>query len=726
MPEKESTLSWRSFWALCAFIGVLVFGASFAYVSHVCLTEAETGILKVASYVREQCAIYDNINLSAESRSLMRVGKSAQYIAEELRHDAHAFGETPEDEDYLKRLLIENYLTGVYVLDTNGTILAQQNTRPETCSQLQSLFVRPALLSTAYAARKVYTVRLTCDDGSYIDAAAYGRLDAGGVIVACYHTSAAYAAQYNLNCQSIVQSYSLKYDGIVAAAKNDVVVASNDTSLVGRDVDDLPALAGFKDPDRQGKMTGIKEKDGIHHRYGTVEEGRNFCVYVSRSEGDIFAQAPSEMMFGLLIYGLMVLLFWNLRRSTDERYRTAQYQREKNYQDNLRAEAERAEAANRAKTEFLQRMSHDIRTPINGIRGMVEIAEKSSDPDKKAECLGKIWDASTLLLELVNEVLDMGKLESGEIVLEEVPFDLTELMQELDSVVAKTTAEHAVRLEMVPLPQGLPTALVGSPLHLKRLLMNLLSNGVKYNKENGVVTLDCTEVRREGSKVWLQFRCADTGIGMSEEFQKKIYEPFTQEHSGARSKFSGTGLGMAITKSLVEKMDGEIELDSKLGIGTTFTVTLPFQIDRNAQKTSTGAPQPADPDRLKGKHILLVEDNDLNREIAEFLLEGAGIVVTKAENGQQALDLFKDSEPGGFDAILMDVMMPVMGGYAATRAIRALDRPDAKTVPIIALTANAFVEDRQKALYAGMNEHLTKPLDAEAMFKVLAKYCGNK
>lgn len=313
----------------------------------------------------------------------------------------------------------------------------------------------------------------------------------------------------------------------------------------------------------------------------------------------------------------------------------------------------------------------------------------------------------------------MGKLESGEVVLENVPFDLPELMHEITDVLEKQAAERGIVLHReygrLPHPR-----LVGSPLHVKRLLMNVLSNAIKYNREKGRVMLDCFELSSNGDKAQICFVCADTGIGMSEEFQQRMFEPFTQENAGARSVYGGTGLGMSIAKSLVDKMGGTIGVESKQGVGTTYTITLPFAIDNTA--TEEPERQQTDLTVLQGRRMLLAEDNALNMEITEFLLNDVGVKVTKAADGQQAVEAFAASPPGGFDAILMDVMMPVRDGHEATRAIRAMDRPDAKTIPIFAMTANAFTEDRRKALESGMNEHLSKPIDPDALYRLLVKY----
>lgn len=401
-----------------------------------------------------------------------------------------------------------------------------------------------------------------------------------------------------------------------------------------------------------------------------------------------------------------------------------QKRQELEYEQRLANTAEEAQRANLSKTDFLRRMSHDIRTPINGILGMIEVGEYySSDLDRQSECRRKIREASQLLLELVNEVLDMGKLESGEIVLEERPFDLVVLLDSIVAPLEQTAKERGIRTEHPP-RQLTHTALVGSPVHLKRLLMNIYSNAVKYNKDNGSITLTTRELRSDGKTAWIEFTCADTGIGMSEEYQKHLFEPFTQENSSARSSYNGTGLGMSITKALVDKMGGTIEFESHLNVGTTFRITLPFRICSESELPHPEA-APAAAESLKGMRILVAEDNALNMEIVEFLLRNAGVELIEAFNGQEAVDLFRASAEGSIDVILMDVMMPVMDGYRATRIIREMNRSDAATVPIFAMTAHAFTEDRRQSREAGMNEHLTKPLDPSALIHALAKYRKN-
>ena len=328
-------------------------------------------------------------------------------------------------------------------------------------------------------------------------------------------------------------------------------------------------------------------------------------------------------------------------------------------------------------------------------------------------------EASNLLLELVNDVLDMSKLESDEIVLEEVPFNLIKISEEVLVVIEQIAAEQNIRIVWEK-KEIKHRDLIGSPGYVKRVMMNILSNAMKYNRENGHIYISCIEIPSEQPEMTtMEFVCRDTGIGMAEEFQKHIFEPFAQEHAGSRTKFAGTGLGMPISKKLIEKMGGTITFESAEGIGTTFVIRVPFKIDLDVDIREEQAD--VSEKSIKGLHILLAEDNELNMEIAEFVLQNEGAEVSKAWNGEETVELFRKSESGEFDAILMDIMMPVMNGYEATKMIRSLDREDAKVIPIIAMTANAFTEDRLRAKEAGMNEHIAKPFDVKLLVKIIHK-----
>ena len=419
-----------------------------------------------------------------------------------------------------------------------------------------------------------------------------------------------------------------------------------------------------------------------------------------------------------VIYGMVLL-----KNTTDL------HQREQQEMDRLKAAYEEAETANKAKTAFLSRMSHDIRTPINGVMGMLQIIGRNrEDHEKVDDCLEKIRISAEHLLALINDVLDMSKLEAGKVELDHIPFNLTDVLK-----VAYALNDVQISLggiTFISHPYELQhTELIGSPLHLRQILLNLFNNAMKYNRPSGTIDTYTRELSFDGQKTVIEFKIVDTGIGMSEEFVKKeLFKPFTQEKTDeARTEYKGTGLGMAIVKELVEKMGGTIQAESVLGKGSTFTVVIPFEIDKTPeQHVLFGASEQIQTEDLKGTRILLVEDNELNMEIAEFMLEDGGAVVLKAWNGKEAVEIFEKSEPGEIDLIMMDIMMPVMDGLEATRRIRKLNRADAATIPIVAMTANAFSDDIRRSREAGMNEHLSKPLEMEKIIRTAARYCGKR
>ena len=407
---------------------------------------------------------------------------------------------------------------------------------------------------------------------------------------------------------------------------------------------------------------------------------------------------------------------------------TEEKSRELMYQKQLKASMEDAHRANLSKTAFLRRMSHDIRTPLNGIVGMIHIAEKyDNDVVKLQECRQKVLQSTDYLQDLINNVLDISKLESGSLVLEHKSFDLVELLSNNLTVVAMSAYENGVRFEGgVEASTIRHRYLIGSPVHLSRVLMNLSSNAIKYNHFHGTVNVHCEELSDDGNMAVFQFVCSDTGLGMSEEFQKHAFDVFAQEGKQSTTTFSGSGLGLSIVKDIVELMGGTIELESEENVGSTFTVTVPFEIDHlveNNDSQKDSCPQSMD---LSGKWVLLVEDNAINMEIAHAILEEEHLNITEAKNGKEALEIFQNSRLDEYDVIIMDVMMPVMDGLEATKAIRMLEREDAKKIPIIAMTANAFEEDRKACLDAGMNEHIGKPIDIPLLKSAITKLLTNK
>lgn len=703
-----------------ALLFVLLMGGVIALSVRADLASGEANLASLTGYVSKRCDAYRMTSMALETRGLIRLIEEAKQAARDIQ-----YLEGPADESMLRELTLDHYLNGILLLDRAGEVVVSYAKDPALETMLAVELEKSVLLDTADHPQKTYAVRVYTADGSYIDMAACGQLDGDGVVVAYYKTPPEYVSSYGLDFSTLLDGYRSERNGTIVVTDGTTVLISNDESLVGLEADDIPMLRSINEQGKNGEMLMVRSGDNSPHRsFGMIQRGRTYHVYALLPERAIFDTTVPNAMVALGFYVGALLLVLLFQWKTAQGYHEQQLARDREYQARLKEEARRAESANVAKTEFLQRMSHDIRTPINGILGLVEIGEYfREDPEKQSECRRKIRDTSRLLLELVNEVLDMGKLESGEMVLEEIPFDLIPLLDAVGVPLEQTAKSRGIRIEWQP-REVQHTALVGSPIHLKRLLMNLLSNAVRYNKDNGSVTLSCRELETKGNTAWFEFTCADTGIGMSEEYQQHLFEPFTQEHCTARSTYGGTGLGMPIAKSLVDKMGGEITFTSRLGEGTTFRVILPFRICQPGELPPQAAKAPA-PDELQGMRLLLVEDNTLNMEIAAFMLENAGAELTKAQNGQEALDIFRESPASFFDAILMDVMMPVMDGYQATRAIRALERPDAAAVPIVAMTAHAFADDRQRAYEAGMTAHLAKPLESAVLIRTLRRWKKN-
>ena len=666
-------------------------------------------------YVKEQCTTYTRYNAAAVTKSLMRIMDNAQQVNRNIGYEGSAV-----DEDRLRFYAQKQRLTGIILLDTDGSVQCEYNGDLLNFQTLQKYIERDTVLNVVRYPQKTYASRIDLPDGSYVDISAYGRTDVPGVIVVYYHTTAEYARNYTLTIQGLLAGYNTRDDGVIVVANGDRIIASNDEELADTKVEDSRILQQIKS-NLSSAAVGHFKCDGSTY-FGGLDRSRDYYIYAYVSDRMVATDMVKNMMAALIIYLVMLTAIQMFRRRSAREYLAEQDRREREFRGQLMESAEKAEQANRAKTEFLQRMSHDIRTPINGIRGMIEIANYyKDDPDKQTECRKKIWDASGLLLELVNEVLDMGKLESGEIMLEEREFDLKELLDSVGVVVDKQARERGITIITDSYPVE-HRYLLGSPLHLRRLLMNIISNAVKYNHAGGEVRLGCREKpSADPETAQIEFTCADTGIGMSEEFQKHVFEPFAQERNFARSEYGGTGLGMPIAKSLAEKMGGTLSFVSRQGVGTTFTLSLPFRICHAPEKRNK-------PKRLlqtssiAGLHVLVAEDNRMNMEIAEFVLNVEEASIIKAVNGEEAVRIFADSRPGEIDAILMDVMMPVMDGLEATRRIRAMKRPDARTIPIIAMTANAFAEDRQLAFAAGMDMHIAKPLEGSEMVETLEQF----
>ena len=697
-------------------IGICVAVISLFYFFHAEKAEAEKRMVEVVNYVKVQCSTYTHYNESSESKSLLRAIESARQMSTNIDMEIENGGQL--SRDFLKENLQTLWVDGILVLDAEGKTDCEYSTDESLANEITEYLQKEIIMDFAGYEERSYSERFTREDGSRIDIAACARKDEPGIVAIYYYTSPEFTRNYTLTIQGLLKGYSTQKDGTIIVADNGIVVASNDESLLGQNTADNEVVQAMKRHTDSQHIYHLKN-EGIGC-YGIMLKQRDYYIYAYLPDTEVFHNLPFGVISVIFFYFLMFSIFWFWTYRTNLAHRKQEQEKDEKYKAELLIAAKKAEAANEAKTEFLQRMSHDIRTPINGIRGLVNMADHyADDMEKQTEYRTKVKEASNLLLELVNDVLDMSKLESGEIVLEEIPFNLSSISREVFVVIEQMAAEQNIRVAWEK-KEITHRDFIGSPGYVKRVMMNILSNAVKYNKENGQIYVSCVEIPSEQPEMTtMEFVCRDTGIGMAEEFQKHIFEPFAQEHTGSRAKFAGTGLGMAISKKLVEEMGGTITFESKKGVGTTFVIRVPFKIDLDADKREES--KDVSEKSIKGMHVLLAEDNELNMEIAEFLLQNEGAEVTKAWNGQEIVELFRKSESGEFDVILMDIMMPIINGYEAAKRIRSLDREDAKKIPIIAMTANAFTEDRIRAKEAGMDEHVAKPIDVELLIKVIHK-----
>ena len=697
-------------------MGICLAVVSLFYFFHAEKSEAEKRMVEIVNYVKVQCSTYTHYNESSESKSLLRTIESARQMSTNIYMEIENGGQL--SKDFLKENQQTLWVDGIIILDKEGKTDCEYSTDESLTNEITEYLQKGIIMDFAGYEERSYSERFTKEDGSYIDIAACARKDALGIVAIYYYTSPEFARNYTLTIQGLLNGYSVQKDGTIIIADDGIVVASNDESLLGQNTTGNEVVQEMKKHTDSQHIYHLKnEGTGC---YGIMLKQRDYYIYAYLPDTEVFHNLPLSVASVIFLYFLLFSTFWFWAYRTNLMHQKIEQEKDEKYKAELLIAAKKAEAANEAKTEFLQRMSHDIRTPINGICGFVNMADHYADDIKKqTEYRTKVKEASNLLLELVNDVLDMSKLESGEIVLEEIPFNLSSIFKEVFVVIEQMASEQNIQIEWEK-KEIIHRDFIGSPGYVKRVMMNILSNAVKYNRENGHIYISCMEIpSKQPEMTTMEFVCRDTGIGMTEEFQKCVFEPFAQEHTGSRTKFAGTGLGMSIAKNLIEKMGGSISFESKEGAGTTFVIQVPFKIDPDADKREEQ--RDVSEKSIKGLHILLAEDNELNMEIAEFVLQNVGADVTKAWNGQEAVELFRKSEPGGFDIILMDIMMPVMNGYEATKMIRSLDREDAKTIPIIAMTANAFTEDRLKAKEAGMNEHIVKPLDVELLIKVIHK-----
>lgn len=703
-------------WLLVALLGIALSVAagmmSYGYTA----AQAEQRFADVVDYVATQSLSYDAFNSAYTTKNLIRVMEIAGETARDMERDGSV------DNAMLEQYADQFNVSALIVTDASGNLVSESSTDGVGYESLATYLKEAPVLEVAAHPLKSYTARITLSDDSVADIGCVTRQDGEGIVIAVRHQSAKAVASNTLKLQSLLGGYETIDSGNIVIESDGKVVATNAVEPTILGVFNLPAtdvfiVDGIKDRCLPGKVRLVNASGEWY--LGTFGKARGFYVYTYASARRYFEVVAAVAAGVLVLYSGVIAVVVLVRRRADRRRLTDLLQQERDYGDKLAKAAREASSANSAKTEFLRRMSHDLRTPINGIRGMVEVGDANADDlQKQTECRSKIWTASGLLLDLANEALDMSRLESGQIDLELVPANLVTLNHEVRDILERQAEERLVTIICDQQTLDHPYVRV-SVTHLKRLLLNIAGNAVKYNRQGGYVRLVCREVEPADGVPVYEYTITDNGIGMSEEFQQHLYEPFCREEQQVEGASSGTGLGAPIAKQLVELMGGTMSFTSVLGQGTTFTIRLPFEKCKRSEIPQAVRVDAGDGDALQGLRVLLVEDNDLNAEIAQFTLSRAGAVVTHAKDGESAVEAFAASAPHEYDVVLMDIMMPGIDGLEATRQIRALDREDAATTPIIAVSANAFADDRRLSREAGMDAHLSKPVNSQELVEAL-------
>ena len=711
------TIFGKKFWLVCITVGISLFGAVFALSRRADMQNCEQRLTGVMEFIKAQSADYTKYNDTAVAKSLVREAAAISAL-EDLSLDC--------DEAALSEYARMLWLTGISVLDAQGDLVCEYTENGTGYAQLQSGIKLEPILSVIDYPQKTYVKRVELGGDNFVNVAVHSCADGTGVVLAYRYIPAEFSEKSVLSIQDLLDGYEVSSTGTLLVAEDNQVAASNDPTLIGMDIFENERLMSIRRSGHADKLIRVYAPKGIEQCYGMYSHGQDYYLYAYVPARQVYTLTVMNLVITLVMYILILALVQVFRWNSARDFFIQQEHSEQEYRKSLEQKnialqlaVQRETKANLAKREFLFNMSHDIRTPMNAIIGFTALAQTHIDDRGQVEdYLKKISVSSQHLLSLINDVLDMSRIESGKVTLEAKPVHLPELVHELRDIVQAVVSEKDLSLTLDTV--GVENEdIIADPLRLEQILINVLANAVKFTPDGGQISLWIVQKdTAPAGYADFEFHIKDNGIGMSEEFQKHIFEQFARERTSTVSKIQGTGLGMAITKSLVDMMGGRITVKSGQGKGSEFTISLRFPIG----EAKTGqTPPAAKASAFTGKKLLVVEDNELNLEIASTLLKEAGFEVDTAENGKIAVEKVEAASADRYDLILMDIQMPEMDGYEATRRIRAL--PDAKkaALPIVAMTANAFEDDRKNALHAGMNGHIAKPLDIQKLFQVLSE-----
>ena len=711
------TIFGKKFWLVCIAVGISLFGVVFALSRRADIQNCEQRLTGVMEFIKAQSADYTKYNDTAVAKSLVREA-AAVHALEGLSLGC--------DEAALLEYARTLWLTGVSVLNAQGELVCEYTENGTGYAQLQSGIKMEPILSVIDYPQKTYVKRVELGGGNFVNVAVHSCADGTGVVLAYRYIPAEFSQKSVLSIQTLLDGYEISSTGTLLVAEDNRVAASNDPTLIGMNIFESERLMSIRRSGHADKLIRVYAPKGIEQCYGMYSHGQDYYLYAYVPARQVYTLTVMNLVITLVMYILILALVQVFRWNSARDFFIQQEHSEQEYRKSLEQKnialqlaVQRETKANLAKREFLFNMSHDIRTPMNAIIGFTALAQTHIDDRGQVEdYLKKISVSSQHLLSLINDVLDMSRIESGKVTLEAKPVHLPELVHELRDIIQAVVSEKDLSLTLDTV--GVENEdIIADPLRLEQILINVLANAVKFTPDGGQISLWIVQKdTAPAGYADFEFHIKDNGIGMSEEFQKHIFEQFARERTSTVSKIQGTGLGMAITKSLVDMMGGRITVKSGQGKGSEFTISLRFPIG----EAKTGqTPPAAKASAFTGKKLLVVEDNELNLEIASTLLKEAGFEVDTAENGKIAVEKVEAASADRYDLILMDIQMPEMDGYEATRRIRAL--PDAKkaALPIVAMTANAFEDDRKNALHAGMNGHIAKPLDIPKLFQVLSE-----
>lgn len=711
------TIFGKKFWLVCIAVGISLFGVVFALSRRADIQNCEQRLTGVMEFIKAQSADYTKYNDTAVAKSLVREA-AAVHALEGLSLGC--------DEAALLEYARTLWLTGVSVLNAQGELVCEYTENGTGYAQLQSGIKMEPILSVIDYPQKTYVKRVELGGGNFVNVAVHSCADGTGVVLAYRYIPAEFSQKSVLSIQTLLDGYEISSTGTLLVAEDNRVAASNDPTLIGMNIFESERLMSIRRSGHADKLIRVYAPKGIEQCYGIYSHGRDYYLYAYVPARQVYTLTVMNLVITLVMYILILALVQVFRWNSAKDFFMQQEHSEQEYRKSLEQKnvalqlaVQRETKANLAKREFLFNMSHDIRTPMNAIIGFTALAQTHIDDRGQVEdYLKKISVSSQHLLSLINDVLDMSRIESGKVTLEAKPVHLPELVHELRDIVQAVVSEKGLSLTLDTV--GVENEdVIADPLRLEQILINVLANAVKFTPDGGQISLWIVQKdTAPAGYADFEFHIKDNGIGMSEEFQKHIFEQFARERTSTVSKIQGTGLGMAITKSLVDMMGGRITVKSEQGKGSEFTISLRFPI---GEAKTEQTPPAAKASAFTGKKLLVVEDNELNLEIASTLLKEAGFAVDTAENGKIAVEKVEAASADRYDLILMDIQMPEMDGYEATRRIRALPDTKKAALPIVAMTANAFEDDRKNALRAGMNGHIAKPLDIQKLFQVLSE-----